>query len=246
MFVDLNDPRFSFSPEDAPGIIRNDLDDYLRRTGLSKYVTPQEADEIAAELAKNGGEAEYLVERVFERSADFVEKADEPADEILGSIPFGEPAGPNAGGLGRSVPVQRQAAGSRADTGRGQAAFEATDAGEQSLVPGVDPVTERQRLEAAQDAPLRGGETPADDGLFDLNARAQVDMFDDLASPEAVSVRKTMLTDIKQQIDDAGDFDVDIEMDDGTRFSKASDLVRHIEEADEFADVIALCGRGQE
>jgi hypothetical protein len=54
---------------------------------------------------------------------------------------------------------------------------EKTAAGEQTLIPGVAPVTERQRLEAEAGKPLTGGDAPAG-GLFDDNARAQTDIFD--------------------------------------------------------------------
>lgn len=55
---------------------------------------------------------------------------------------------------------------------------EATNAGQQTLFDGVAPITARDRMEAAQNAPMRGGSAPADGGLFDLGARDQVDMFD--------------------------------------------------------------------
>jgi hypothetical protein len=44
---------------------------------------------------------------------------------------------------------------------------------------GIPPVTTRDLLEAAQAAPMRGGEAPADAGLFDVGARDQFDMFAD-------------------------------------------------------------------
>ncbi|MBV1707414.1 MAG: hypothetical protein KGQ37_09435 [Hyphomicrobiales bacterium] len=47
----------------------------------------------------------------------------------------------------------------------------------QALLPGVDPVSMRQKLEAAAQKPLRGGER-APGGLFDDNERNQSDMFD--------------------------------------------------------------------
>jgi hypothetical protein len=56
-------------------------------------------------------------------------------------------------------------------------ATERTAAGDQTLMDGVTPITDRQRLEAAQSAPLRGGAAQSDGGLFDLGARDQTDMF---------------------------------------------------------------------
>ena len=78
-------------------------------------------------------------------------------------------------------PAARGPDGQGADAGGqgdGGPRFEETSAGQQSLIDGVAPVTTRDRLEAAQAAPMTGGQAPADVGLFDLGARSQGDMFD--------------------------------------------------------------------
>lgn len=56
---------------------------------------------------------------------------------------------------------------------------EPTPEGEQMLVPGVAPVTLRQRLDRMTEAPLlpRKLQKPMDIGLFDLAARNQMDLF---------------------------------------------------------------------
>ena len=56
---------------------------------------------------------------------------------------------------------------------------ETTDQGEQVLVPGVAPVTMRERLERLLAAPLRPTkpQKPLNIGLFDENARNQLDLF---------------------------------------------------------------------
>lgn len=56
---------------------------------------------------------------------------------------------------------------------------ELTPDGEQALIPGVRPVTLRERLEARMAAPLipRKPQKPLDIGLFDLAARNQLDLF---------------------------------------------------------------------
>lgn len=62
-----------------------------------------------------------------------------------------------------------------------QAAFavEPTAIGPQTLVPGVAPITPRDRLAARAAAPLepKKAQRPCDLGLFDLNARLQLDLF---------------------------------------------------------------------
>lgn len=56
---------------------------------------------------------------------------------------------------------------------------EVTPIGTQVLVPGVTPITPTDRLALRAAAPLRSPkpQKPADDGLFDLNARDQLDLF---------------------------------------------------------------------
>jgi len=56
---------------------------------------------------------------------------------------------------------------------------EITDQGEQTLVPGVAPITLRQRLALLFAAPLapRKPQRPMNIGLFDEDARNQLDLF---------------------------------------------------------------------
>lgn len=59
---------------------------------------------------------------------------------------------------------------------------EPTPEGEQTLLQGVKPVTLRERLQFRTEAPLepRSLQKRCDHGLFDLNARAQIDLIDEL------------------------------------------------------------------
>jgi len=56
---------------------------------------------------------------------------------------------------------------------------ESTPAGEQTLVPGVAPISQRQRLDALLNAPLTPcrPQKPLDIGLFDRAARNQLALF---------------------------------------------------------------------
>ena len=58
-------------------------------------------------------------------------------------------------------------------------ATEQTAIGEQTLVHGVAPITPRDRLAIRANAPMepRKAQRPADHGLFDTNARNQIEMF---------------------------------------------------------------------
>jgi hypothetical protein len=64
-------------------------------------------------------------------------------------------------------------------SGRQRFLSEPTPEGEQTLVPGVRPISVRERLERLADAPLisRKVQKPLDIGLFDLAARNQLDLF---------------------------------------------------------------------
>ena len=57
---------------------------------------------------------------------------------------------------------------------------EPIESGEQTLVPGVRPVTTRDRLEWKMIQPKAGTrqQKPCDLGMFDVNARAQLDLID--------------------------------------------------------------------
>ena len=55
---------------------------------------------------------------------------------------------------------------------------ENTPQGQQTLVEGVEPITDATRAQAAVDAPLTGGNRPMDEGLFDTAARGQGDLLD--------------------------------------------------------------------
>jgi hypothetical protein len=56
---------------------------------------------------------------------------------------------------------------------------ELTPIGVQTLVSGVAPITPAQRLTMLANAPMqpRKAQRPADHGLFDTNARNQIEMF---------------------------------------------------------------------
>lgn len=61
-------------------------------------------------------------------------------------------------------------------------AAEPTAIGNQTLVPGVIPITPADRLAWRAAAPLepKKPQRPADHGLFDMNARLQLSLFDPL------------------------------------------------------------------
>lgn len=65
-------------------------------------------------------------------------------------------------------------------------ASERTAAGDQQLIPGVKPVSTKEKLDAQAGKPLRGGDAaPPEGGLFDLESRKQLSIWD--AMPAAKS-----------------------------------------------------------
>jgi hypothetical protein len=64
-------------------------------------------------------------------------------------------------------------------TPRGPVQSETTPEGEQTLVPGVRPITTRDRIDLAMAAPLRAAkqQKPMNIGLFDDDARNQLSLF---------------------------------------------------------------------
>ena len=67
-----------------------------------------------------------------------------------------------------------------------QFAVEATAIGAQTLVPGVVPISQADRLAWRAAAPLaaKKPQRPLDHGLFDLAARNQLSLFDQLPPPD--------------------------------------------------------------
>lgn len=137
-------------------------------------------------------------------------------------------------GFNRSTePTGRRGSGDQEDR---SARTEQTPEGEQLLIDGVDAVSQRDRLEARQNAPLIGGNRAADNGLFDTGARLQDDMFEDLTSREATDAMDRIETDLRQDLEDidAGEFDG----------MSAKQILRDLEADRDHMAAIDACGAG--
>lgn len=225
------------------------MDDWFERSGYGAILDDVEKQEIRAEIGKSGGDPEFLVERVLEREADFVEgKFDGPEGDQ--DVPFDGPGRTDGSATGEPQFVSSQTRGRSEGQGRGGSnagQSESTDAGEQLVAPGIAPVTTRQRLETQQDAPLRGGDAQADTGLFDVAARGQADMFDDVTSTDAREVHSIVTDDLRTRIEEDGDFEVEIELPDGTTKSMTvTEALDHLDEGDKASARLSLCGKGPE
>jgi hypothetical protein len=233
--------------------IKAHIDEGIRVSGLEGIITDRQRGDMASMMAERGGSVDDLLDAM------------DDADLVFGERNIGEPDGRpfaprtadeldtipddfrNADELG---PGQRNPDGpqqdGRAEAGRAsgggpdQRQIEATPAGNQTLIDGVAPVSQRQRLEAQQDAPMSGGMAAADDGLFDVAGRSQRDMFSDPGN--ATDMQRAIASDINDQIRADGDFEVgEIE---GVQLRNASDVMRYLDEGDAFSARINLCGMG--
>lgn len=127
-----------------------------------------ESGEINGDALSRGG-----ADPQFERAGQAIEAEQAGGPEQIGddvldmfSDPVSKATDDQARGIQRELLSE---AGART---------ERTEAGEQTLIEGVDPITDADRLRVQADAPMRGGEAAADDGLFDLMGRGQGDLLD--------------------------------------------------------------------
>lgn len=136
--------------------------------------------------------------------------------------------------------------------GRG-AASEVTDAGDQLVTPGVKPITDKDRLLAMQNKPMRGGSAEADGGLFDLGARDQTDMFSDAgrnlfddaaaSTPEALAQLEAAENAVRAALDAGEIFDVPTgRMVDGEpEVIAAADVLADLDADDNFLGALDVC-----
>lgn len=215
------------------------FDEWAAERGYDQILTPKERAEILQELQTRGGDADYLVERALEREQDYVERPE--------NSPTGNADAAGGNGLDEAFPIPGETTGGGAGQGgRGiDTATERTAAGEQYVAPGVEPITERQRLEAQQAKPLGGGQRGPDSqigGLFDPNDKVRLDMFSDPASSEARVVQDAVSADFRDQIAKDGDFKVDLG--DGKGARPASEVLADLDQGDIFSARLDLCGKG--
>ena len=183
--------------------------DYVREVGESPSATFRTLKE------------EGLADGYAEIDNNGAKGAVKPVREISGRNPI---AGsrfdlPGSGGQGSDA-----IAGAGADLGQ-LAQSELTPAGQQSLIPGVEPITARDRLQAKANAPLkarpRGSDTEIG-GLFDPNDPSRFDLFD--------------LVPTGRTFNDEGD-EVPLVV-------SRADLAADLDAEDEAVSVVEICVRG--
>lgn len=224
------------------------VDDFVRLSGTE--LTEAERGDVVQALAERGGSVGEAVDAmegaqlraIAEDIQDGTQDGGRPsARDDAGDA--GEPRGSGAAagdpGPAGSAPGERAA-----DQGPDRAArSEQTDAGDQLLTPGVDPITERNRLESQMQAAMRGGDGAADFGLFDMNARNQMDMFGEGGvTKETDAMNVTAAREMREALEAGEDFTAAIQMEDGTtRSLSASQWLDEMDAEDDFAQIAELC-----
>lgn len=248
LFIDLNlyEDLYEFDGGDVQGAIGRAFDDYVARKGISG-LTPQEVFEIKDQLARQGGDAHYLIERAFERTIDegdyeatgrsAASGADGEGGQDIGST-FDIPADAPKGGTGQSG---------------GSLASERTAAGEQTLIPGVAPVAPS----LTRPAPVRGPQEADSQigGMFDLANLSMRDMFDSPLSPKALEANNARVVELRQTVEADGNFPLGetgedgrwrgMTADDGRQLKTLADALNEIDEMDALAREIELCRIGK-
>ncbi|MGO4833501.1 hypothetical protein AB4144_14635 [Rhizobiaceae sp. 2RAB30] len=161
--------------------------------------------------------------------ADGSARADDGGPTGRGRSPQDREQLPGSGNAEVQAESQLGAAGDTPEPGTAEAAelsdlvlteargaSETTAAGEQTLIPGVEPVTTKQRLETEAAKPMRGGDAPPPDGgLFDLESRQQIDIWD--AMPAAREADGTVM------------------------FTTHDDMIADADRAELFSDLVKSC-----
>tara|TARA_R100000808_G_C2079521_1_gene103926 strand:- start:35 stop:754 length:720 start_codon:yes stop_codon:yes gene_type:complete len=224
------------------------VDSFARQEGLE--LSEAERGDVVQALAERGGsvsDAFDAMEMAELRAT--AEEIDDGASTGRGSSPrdvtpdAGEPRGGDTATGVRQVDAGLPRAG-EADQGPDRAArSERTDAGDQLLVDGIDPISDRNRLESQMQAAMRGGDQAADFGLFDLTARDQMDMFSEGGATKDVDAMNTAAArDLREAIEESGDFDAVIQMEDGsTRKMSASQWLDELDAEEDFAQIAEIC-----
>lgn len=215
----------------AEGHVAN-IDDALERAAIELEPSYDEREQAAHEAA---GLREFDVEGT---AAHLGSPGDEGARAYYEGFGSGDrpgeagaPASPQepVRGGGAGTPENARDRGGEGGGPAGAAMAARTDAGpegtRQTLIDGVAPISDRDRIAARAEKPMRGGDAPAG-GLFDEAGRAQKDIFD------PAPARADLERDLAAQ--EARSGAVEIETPEGKM--NARDALR---EADDFSHAVA-------
>lgn len=232
------------------------FDNYLARQWPTVKFLPREVDEMKAALREYGGEAEDLVVRALEREIDAAEMPIKEAvkyerPDFFDTDPefFGiaEDAGLGQPGASRLVgpdqtPVAEGQGAAGAGRGGGMEAripgSERTDVAEQA----ARRAKAEADLKAIQSKMRKNGQLRVEDDVNSLFAVKQLDIFDDVTSPEARAFADASVVAMRDMLD----LPVTAKADDGADLKSMQQILNEIDEMDALAAEFAKCRRGDE
>lgn len=178
--------------------IASEVDDYLSSEGWTDAFSPEERSAIIEGLDRRGGSVVDQVDwwLTQEREYGETDRPDQfepvpfdiapPAEDHGGGASLAAKAQPDPGAGPASQPGDRPHQPQRTGTAEG-GSIDLTPEGEQTVVPGAEQITDKQRAERQQDAPNRGGDAPPPDGgLFSPRGP---ELFDEREAPARQSSR---------------------------------------------------------
>lgn len=247
-------------PETWQQTLASDMDGFIASRGLN--LLPRERDEILSVVSTRGGDVEDLVYSAMSREIDEAEQATIRAQrgEAYGrprsDVPWGEETGmgPVPDSPDGSPALEPQtAAGDAAQSGAraGEFPVERTDIGDQYVIPGsrepagVDRQRQQAEIEARkiQSKIRRLNQARVEDEVDGLFAQKQVDMFDDLSSPEAQAYMEAEIANMRAMLED-GDIEVSAVADDGRALNSLSDIMDEIDDEAALVREFDLCRLG--
>jgi hypothetical protein len=247
-FVDLNKYHFDQDQLAANEQIARDFHAFLDEKYAGTTFTDAEKAEMVAELQRSGGDAEFLVERVMERELDYAALPPQEAQDY-GDIPFfgNEPTAQTPVGTGVRT-GERSVADAQAEGG---GAAGVADASGQTRIPGTDRIdtglSQRQASEiAARQQQSRMGrldQTRVESDDTTLFGGAQSDLFSDPTSKEARALQDSIALSIRDEIAADADANIKVDMGDGKGERSISSVLDELDDLQDFAEIISLCGQ---
>jgi len=191
------------------------------------------------EAAQGRGPKAAIRKDIRNLNADLETVRKLPPDTPVINRATGQPDSPALDGQEPALTGGRTGPGQADGPRRGAEPGDAAPEPAQAVSGRAEPITPRQRFEASQATPVRGRGTP--ESKVDTATRDQRAFFSDLASPEARTVHDSVAADLRAKIEQNGDFEIDLG--DGKGIRNASEVLEELEDMQDFADVMQLCGR---
>ncbi len=253
----VSTPRSDMLLSEAEGlrqdIRRAEIEDAIDAK-MGKVALTARERQMVAEKVRAGDDPDDAIYDVLARQADEAEGQEVPTDVYERDAdwgPFtdeglGRAGSPGAGDTPRPDATADPAGNGAADAGA-DFSVEATPAGLQTLVPGTElraRNTERDRALAelqARQSKMRRLDQMDPDGLF---APKQIDIFDDVTSPQAKAYVDAQVAEMRASLDPEAPQAVSVTADDGRVLNTMDEVLTEIDEMDQMEAEFAACLAG--